>query len=230
MAFDEKLGKTVKMREKEGAADYRFITDPDLPKIKIEEKMIKEIEKNIPEMPQEKLEKLIKEFKVDKKNAEVLTKNLELVEFFEELAKEGINVKNNLSWITIELLRVLNYNKKTLEDEDVDIKPVHLAELIKAVEEKKITVLKAKQIMNDFVPKSFSLKEHKAEISNIDSAAVENLCRQAINENPNVVEEYKAGKEASLNFLMGAVMRLSERRARPDEVKVTLKKILAEGE
>jgi len=212
-AFDEKLGKTIKMRSKEDAADYRFIPDPDLPEIIVNKKMIAEVKKNLPEMPEEKLNKLLKKFRVSEADAKVLTKNLELVEFFEELAKTGVDAKENVPWITVELLRVLNYNKKTLEDADVDVKPEHLAELIKAVDSGKITKLKGKQIMNEFIPKSFSLKEHKAEISSIDDAAIENLCKQVINENPHVVDEYKGGKDASLNFLIGQVMRLSNRRA-----------------
>ena len=231
LAFDEKLGKTIKMRSKEGAADYRFISDPDLPEIVIGtrnsvpskmgtkvpassgKKLVAKIKASLPEMPEEKLEKLLKKFSVGEKDAKILTRNLELVEFFEKLSEFGIDVKKYISWITIELLRVLNYNKKTLEDEDVEILPEHLAELIKAVEKNEITVLKGKQIMNDFVPKSFSLKEHKGEVSNIDDVAIENLCKQVIDENLKVVDEYKNGKDASLNFLIGQVMRLSERRA-----------------
>ena len=213
MAFDEKLGKTIKMRSKEGATDYRFISDPDLSAIKIDKKIINEINKDLPEMPEVKLERLLKMHKVGEKDAKILTKNLELVEFFERLIEEKIDMQKNLSWVTIELLRVLNYNKKTLEDEDVEILPEHLAELIKAVENGEITVLKGKQIMNDFIPKSFSLSKHKGEIKNIDEAAIENLCKQVINENAHVVNEYKEGKAASLNYLIGQVMRLSERRA-----------------
>lgn len=225
LAFDEKLGKTIKMREKEGAADYRFIPDPDLPTLKIEKKLINEIKKTIPEMPEEKLSKLLSKFNIDKKDAEVLTKNLELVEFFEELAKEGIDVKKNISWITIELLRILNYNKKTLEDEDVIIKPIHIAELIKTVNNGKITVLKAKQIMNDFVPKSFSIAE-KGDIEKIADDAIENICKQVIDENPHVIEEYKSGKETSLNFLIGQVMKLSQRRADFKTAKEMLVKLI----
>jgi len=213
LAFDEKLGKTIKMRSKEGAADYRFIPDPDLPVIKIDKKLVNSIKANLPEMPGVKLDKLLKKYSVAEKDAKILTKNLELVEFFEALSEYGIDAKKYMSWITIELIRVLNYNKMTLEDEDVDVKPEHLAELIKAVSKNEITVLKGKQIMNDFVPKSFSLKEHKGEIGNIDDAAIENLCKQVILENVHVVDEYKNGKDASLNFLIGQVMRLSERRA-----------------
>ena len=230
LAFDEKLGKTIKMRSKEGAADYRFIPDPDLPMINIDKKMVSQIKAEMPEMPEVKLARLLKEYKVDEKNAKILTRNLELVEFFEELVAENINMNKNISWITIELLRVLNYNKKTLEDADVEIKPEHLAELIKAVEAGKITVLKGKQIMNDFVPKSFSLAEHKGEIENIDETAIENLCKQVIDENAHVVDEYKSGKTASLNYLIGQVMRLSERRADYKETTEVLKKILGGSE
>ncbi len=226
LAFDEKLGKTIKMRSKEGAADYRFISDPDLPVIKIDKKMVSKIKSEMPEMPEVKLNRLLSEYNVDKNDAKILTKNLELVEFFEGLVHSGVDVNKNMSWVTIELLRVLNYNKKTLDDSDIDIEPEHLAELINAVHDKKITVLKGKQIMNDFVPRSFSLKEHKKEIGNIDNVAVENLCRQVIDENPHVVDEYCAGKNASLNFLIGQVMRLSERRADFKIVTEKIKEIL----
>ena len=184
LAYDEKKGKTIKMRDKEGQADYRFVPDPDLPVLDIDIKMVDAVKKNLPESPQEKLEKLLKKYKLDEKNAMILTKNLELVDFFEALSDAGIDVKDNISWVTIELLRVLNYNKKTLEDEDVDIKPEHLAELIKAVEKKQVTVLKAKQIMNDFVPKSFSINEksHK-KIGIISEKEIEEFCNQVLKKN-----------------------------------------------
>jgi len=225
-AYDESKGITVKMRSKEGAADYRFVTCPDLPVMKIEKKMLEEIKKGMPEMPEVKLERLLKKHKVGAKDAAILTRNLELVEFFEGLVEAGVDVSKNMSWVTIELIRVLNYNKKSLEDDDVEIRPEHLAELIKAVEAGKITVLKGKQVMNDFVPKSFSLGEHKEEIGNIDEAAVENLCRQVISENAHVVEEFRNGKAASLNYLIGSVMRLSERRADFKVVTEVMKRLI----
>jgi aspartyl-tRNA(Asn)/glutamyl-tRNA(Gln) amidotransferase subunit B len=180
-------------------------------------------------MPEKKLSKLLGKYKVGEKDAKILTRNLELVEFFEKLVEFGVDPGRYMSWITIELLRVLNYNKKSLEDADVEIAPEHLAELIKAVERGEITVLKGKQIMNDFVPRSFSLKEHKGEIVNIDEAAIENLCRQVIDENAHVVEEYRNGKSASLNYLIGQVMRLSERRADFKVAGEKLKEIIGKG-
>jgi len=212
LAFDEKLGKTIKMRSKEGAADYRFIPDPDLSEIVIPKELIAEVKAKMPEMPSVKLDRLLKKFRVSPEDARILTRNLELVEFFEALVENDVDVRRSVPWITIELLRVLNYNKKSLEDEDVDILPEHLAELIKAVDSGKITKLKGKQIMNEFVPKSFSIAGGK-DIGMISEEAVENLCRQVIDENVKVVEEFRNGKLASLNYLIGQVMRISERRA-----------------
>ena len=230
LAFDEKLGKTIKMRSKEGASDYRFIPDPDLPQLKVTKKLVKEVEQNMPEMPETKLSRLLDEHHVDETNAKILTRNLELVEFFEELINEGIDIKKGLSWVTIELLRVLNYNKMTLEDAEVEVSPKHLAELIKAANDGKITVLKAKQILNDFIPKSFSLADHADEFDSITEDAVENLCNQVILENAHVVDDYKGGKTASLNFLIGQVMKLSNRRADFKSATNVMKKIIGSNE
>ncbi len=258
--YDESKGKTVLMRSKENASDYRFVPCPDLAEMKISKEMVVEVKKGMPEMPEVKLERLLKRYEVGEKDAKILTSNLELVEIFEEIAsvgeknkqdeqdekdlgergskprictnlhesrkgdKEG--VRRMLPWVTVELLRVLNYNKKSLEDADVDIRGEHLAELIGAVHKGKITKLKGKQIMNDFCPKSFSLADHKEEIGSISEEAVENLCRQVIEENGKVVEEYRGGKVASLNFLIGSVMRLSERRADFKSVTVVMKRLI----
>jgi aspartyl-tRNA(Asn)/glutamyl-tRNA(Gln) amidotransferase subunit B len=223
--YDEKSGKTVRMRTKENMDDYRFIVDPDLPSINFEEKWIKEIEKNLPETPDQKLEKLLTKFKLEKSDANIIAKNLELVEFIEELSKEGIDIKKNISWLTIELMRILNYNKMTLDDSEVDVKPIHLAELIKTVNEGEVTKLKAKQIMNDFIPESFSISE-KGDFSKVEDKIVKNICEKVILENQKAVIDYKEGSENSLNFLIGQVMKLSERRADFQTAKEELIKLL----
>ncbi len=210
LAYDASIGKTIKMREKEGQADYRFIPDPDLPVIDIDVKLVKEIERALPEMPEVKLNKLIKKYKLDKSDAEILTKNLDLVEFVEALTKENISVKKYISWITIELLRILNYNRMQLED--VEIQPIHFAELIEAVAKGEITVSKGKQIMNDFIPKSFSIFKKK-NIGVVGDDFVEKICQKVIKENKKAVEDFLSGEQNALNFLVGQVMRLSERRA-----------------
>jgi aspartyl-tRNA(Asn)/glutamyl-tRNA(Gln) amidotransferase subunit B len=116
------------------------------------------------------------------------------------------------------LLRILNYNKKTLDE--VDINPKHLAELIKAVDLGKITVLKAKQIMNDFVPKSFSpLGKVKKAFKIENKKEIENIINKIIKTNKKAVQDFKQGNKQALNFLMGEIMKTSQRRA---DFKVSL--------
>jgi aspartyl-tRNA(Asn)/glutamyl-tRNA(Gln) amidotransferase subunit B len=223
--FNESKGITIKMREKEEAQDYRFISDPDLPNINIKKQRIDRLKSNLPETPHEKLSKLIKKHKIGKKYAEILTKKIEIVEFFEKVIKE-VKPKLAIPWVTIELQRVLNYSKKELED--VDIKPEHFIELLKLVESKKITELKAKEILNKFIPKSFSPKKEIKEHTKISSSKeIEEFVKRVIKENRKAVEDYKSGKKESLNFLLGQIMKISNKRADYKTAKEILEKLIS---
>jgi aspartyl-tRNA(Asn)/glutamyl-tRNA(Gln) amidotransferase subunit B len=209
--FDEKKAITIKMRSKENAEDYRFISEPDLPRVIIEKNRIDRIKKALPEIPQEKIKRLIKKHKIDKKSAEILTKNLDIAEFFEKIV-EKINPRIAVPWITVELLRALNYEKKVLEE--VQINPAHFIELLELVEQNKITELKAKEILNKFIPVSFSPKSEAKRNTKISGTEeIEQFARQVIKENKKAIEDYKAGKKEALNFLVGQVMKLSNKRA-----------------
>ena len=224
--FDENKGITIKMRSKEETQDYRFISEPDLPVINITKQKIKIIKSHLPETPQEKLKKLIKKYEISKKDAEIITKKLEIVEFFEKIVAK-ISSSMAIPWIMIELLSVLNYNKKNLDDPDIDIKAEHFIELLDMVKDKKITELKAKEILRKFIPKSFPVAERLGEHAKIVSESViEKICGKVIEENKKAVEDYKKGKKESLNFLIGQVMRLSNKRADYRSVKEMLEKAL----
>ncbi len=223
-AFNESDGTTTHMRFKEEAEDYRFISDPDLPIIKIDAKTIKKLKENLPETPKEKLNKLIKKYKIPKNSTEVLTKNLDMVELF-EIVSSRISPQLALNWITVELQRVLNYNKKLLDE--VEIIPEHIIELLELVQNKKITELKAKEILNKFVPKSFSPLSEAVKQSTIsDEKEIERLSGAAIIKNPKAVQDYKNGEEKALNFLIGQVMRLSNKRADFEIARKILERIL----
>ena len=209
--FDELSGKTIKMRSKELSHDYRFISEPDLPAIILRKEKIEKIKFKIPETPQEKVKKLVRKHNIDKKAAKVLTKKLDIAEFFEKVVGKN-NPKLASQWVTIELLRVLNYAKKELED--VEISPEHFSELLGLVENKKITELKAKEILNKFIPKSFSPKEDIKKHGKISSEKeIESICEKVISENHQAVEDYKEGRKESINFLIGQVMKASQKRA-----------------
>ena len=209
--FDESKAITIKMRSKEQAQDYRFISDPDLPIIKIEKSRVEKIKSALPETPSEKLKKIVKKYKIEKTSAETLTKKLEIVEFFEKIIEKA-NPKLAVRWVTEELLSVLNYNKKELED--VEIKPEHFIELLKLIEDKTITELKAKDILRSWKEKSLSPKQEIKKFSQIsDKKEIQKLAQKVIKENSKAVEDYKSGKKQSLNFLIGQVMRASDKRA-----------------
>ena len=222
--FDETKGITKTMRTKEDIQDYRFISEPDLPIIKIENSRIKRIKSSLPETPHEKLKKLVKKHKIGKKYAQVLTKKLDIVEFFEDIIKK-VNPKLAVHWVTGELLRVLNYAKKELEE--IDINPIHFIELLNLVEKEKITELKAKEILNKFIPKSFSPKAHAKKHAKISGKSeIEKICNRVIKENSKAVKDYKSGKQEALNFLIGQAMKKSDKRADYKTVREILKKKL----
>jgi aspartyl-tRNA(Asn)/glutamyl-tRNA(Gln) amidotransferase subunit B len=211
-AFSEKMKVTISMREKEEEADYRFIPDPDLPVIGIDRKIADTIKKSLPETPHSKVKRFVKEYGLNNYESNVLSSDIELANFFEKLLKLGIKPKIAANWVTIELLRILNWNKKRLDE--VDIKSEHFAELLELLDKKEITELSAKQLLNKFIPKSFSPKKEAGKISIIsDSEDIEKICLGVIKKNPDAVNDYRNGEAKALNFLIGEVMKASKRRA-----------------
>jgi len=208
------------MRTKEQAEDYRFIPDPDLPGIKIDKKRVDAILKSLPESPMEKLDKIIKKHKINKVDAEVLIKNLDIAELFEKVI-EKISPQTALSWITVEWLGVLNYHKKTMDD--VSINPEHLIELLQLLEQHKITPLNAKDILRKFIPKSYSPKnEAKDSLAITDEKQLDKIIDEILKKNEKSVLDFKAGEGKALNFLMGQIMVATQKRAD----FITIKRIL----
>src|SRR3989344_3682513 len=206
--FDELKNKTILMRTKEEAADYRFITDPDLQNIVLDKNLINKEKNKIPETPEVKLEKLIKKYKLDKKSAEILTKNVDIAEFYEKII-DKVDAKFSLSWVTIELLRFLNYNETSLDK--VDLNPEHFIALLNLVKQGKITELQGKQLLNKFYPKSFMPENVEQKI--IDKRELEKIAQKVIKENEKAVSDFKAGEQKSFDFLMGKIMEATKRRA-----------------
>ncbi len=223
--FDAEKGKTIVMRSKEQAEDYRFIFDPDLQEIVLKRDFVEMQKFRLPESPEIKLEKLIKKYKIGKDDAEVLAKNLDVVEFFEGVVAGGVDAGFALHWITIELLRFLNYNKKKLEE--VNMKVEHFVELLSAVKSGKITELQGKQILNEFYPISYSLKERGVEGKISDSGELEKVCLEIIGKEKDVVSRYKAGDKKLLNYLVGEVMKKTAKRADFKIVRELMEKMLS---
>jgi aspartyl-tRNA(Asn)/glutamyl-tRNA(Gln) amidotransferase subunit B len=221
--FDADSGKTVRMRGKEDAIDYRFISDPDLEPVFLDDKFISRMGKLIPEGPEEKLSKLVKKFKIGKTDAKVLARHLEVVEFFEEVAKK-VEGKFALHWITTELLGMLNYHKTSLNGVEVNVE--HFVELLLALKAGKISEAQGKKIVQEFYPKSYSLKERGVAGKISDSEKLADYCKEVIFEFPDVVEKYRAGDKKVLNFLVGQVMKKSGGRADAGVVRQVFEKLI----
>ncbi len=221
--YNSSSGKTEVMRVNEGSEDYRFISDPDLREVVIDLKFIKEIERGIPESPDKKLDKFIKEHKIGKKDAEILVKNRDIAEFYEKVI-EKINPKFALFWITGELFRLLNESNAKLHQ--IEIKVEHFISLLRMIKEGKITVLQGKQILRSFYPKSFDPNEKKIEGKITDTKELEKVARRAVNDNKKAVEDYKNGDKKAFEFLMGAIMKETEKRADFKIAREVLEKIL----
>ena len=210
--FDAVKGTTMVMRQKESGEDYRFISDPDLQDIVIDKKIIEKIKEDIPESPDQKLQRFLKKHKISKYDAEVLSRNIDIAEFYERVA-EKIDAKFALPWISVGLFRLLNENKVKLDSSGVEIRVEDFVSLLNLIKSGKITELQGKQILKKFYPKSFdpSKKDIKEKIT--DLVEIEKIVKKVISANAKAVADYKAGEKRSFDFLMGQVMRESEKRA-----------------
>ncbi|MEA2038071.1 MAG: Asp-tRNA(Asn)/Glu-tRNA(Gln) amidotransferase subunit GatB [Nanoarchaeota archaeon] len=225
-AWDSEKGLTFSLRTKETEADYGYIMDPDLVKIELTKEWVSEIKKNMPELAHEKLEKFTKKHGIKEEMAKVISKDKALAEMFEAVST-AINPELAAKWVRRELARVLNYNKKKLAE--TEIQHIHLIDLLKLIEDKKITENVAQKIIEKLVEEAFDIKEHvKKEGLELmdDSREIEKLCKEAIKEGAKAVEEFKAGKEKALNFVVGLVMKESRGKASPKEVLEILKDLI----
>jgi aspartyl-tRNA(Asn)/glutamyl-tRNA(Gln) amidotransferase subunit B len=221
--YDEKAKTTKLMRTKDNAMDYRFISDPDLPVLEVSNELIEKIKLALPETPQEKLKKLIKEYKIEEKYAEVLTKKISLVEIFEKTIKK-IKPSLAIPWVTIELLSVANYNKVDIDE--MDINSEHFIELLEAIQNKKIIELKAKDILRKWISSSTSPTKEIIESATISFEEVEKFAKEVISESQKAVEDYKNGNKSVVNFMIGQVMKKSNKRADFKFAKEVLERLL----
>ena len=222
-AFIENTGSTKPMRLKEDADDYRFITDPDLPPMKIADETIDKVAEIMPEAPHNKVKRFVSEYKVDEETAKVLTSEIDLSIAYEEVAKEVDPVFAG-KWMRDELKRVLSYNK--LDYAESGISAQDLIELFNMIQNKEITTKAGQRIIeqmpnNEKSPKAIA--EELGLLGVVKDDEVLAAVKQAIDENPKAVDDYLGGQKASLNFLVGQVMRITRGKADPGETVKLLK-------
>lgn len=227
----ETKGETVSQRSKEYAQEYRYFPEPDLPGVEIAEELIESLRKELPELPDQKTERLAKEYSLTPEEARLLCEEKELADFFEAAATEFLKIfkgspKEVVNWILGEVKRVLNQEKISIKE--AKLEPAALVELILLVKKGEISNLIAKEVLKEVfqtgLRPSKIVKEKGLVVKGPEE--LESIVLEVLEENPKAVADYKSGKEAAVSFLLGTLMRKLKGQVNPDQALPLLKEKL----
>ncbi len=226
--WNEDTQTLSKMRSKETEADYRYFKEPDLLPINLSDEYIQEVINKLPELPLERESQFINEYKLPAREAKVLTSERYLADYFEGILEsypgEPKKAANSLINDVLGLMNELN-----LSADELFLTPERLGNILLLVDEGtintstgKMLIRKTQQLKKE--PGSIVEEEGLAQVT--DSAAIERICQEVIEENPAQVEQYRSGKEGVVGWLIGQVMAKSGGKANPEVVRETLEKLL----
>ncbi|HXM91889.1 MAG TPA: Asp-tRNA(Asn)/Glu-tRNA(Gln) amidotransferase subunit GatB, partial [Candidatus Dormibacteraeota bacterium] len=221
-------GRTVSMRSKEKAHDYRYFPEPDLLPVHISVAWQEDVRRSLPELPEGKRARLMAEYKITAYDAEVLATSAELANYFEAATKSGATGKNTANWMQTELLRRLNDSGKQIEESPVSA--TALGELVKLVESGHITAAIGKKVFATMFESGRGAADIVAAeglAQTVDTAAIEQAAREVIEKSPENVAKFKSGNEGVFKFFVGQVMRATKGQANPQVVNDIVRKILS---
>ncbi|MDP6631447.1 MAG: Asp-tRNA(Asn)/Glu-tRNA(Gln) amidotransferase subunit GatB [Kiritimatiellia bacterium] len=226
--WDPDTEMTSSMRTKEDAHDYRYFPEPDLMPVVLAEAQIEAWRATLPEPPAARRERLVSEYGIPEYDAGVLAADKRVGDFFEEAARASGNAKAASNWIMTEMLRLLG--EQEMDIADVRVAPAALAELIGLVDGGALNSNSAKEVFAELFaeggdPKAIVAAKGLTQVS--DSGAIEGFVQQAIEENPQSVEDFRNGKTKAAKFLVGQVMRLSKGKANPKMVGEIIARLLS---
>jgi len=224
--FDANNGETRTMRLKEESEDYRYFPDPDLLPVKIEQSLIDEIAKNLPELPDAKINKYITELGLSRYDAEVIVADESIAIYFEQAIKDS-NPKIIANWITGELFSLLNKHSITISESK--ILPLMLGKMVKLIEDEVISGKIAKTVFDKMFETGMDPDNIIQEYSLVqvsDIGLLTSIIDEIIVENQQSREDYKNGKEKLFGFFVGQVMKKTEGKANPALINKLLKERL----
>ena len=225
--FDPNKNETRSMRSKEEANDYRYFPDPDLLPVVITDAYIESVRKTLPELPQQKRERLIAQYGLSAYDAEILASSQEMARYFEAVVAHSSHPKLAANWIISELLG--NLNKANLEIDHSPISTEQLGQLVARIGDETISGKIAKTIFEtlwneggnvDAIIESRGLKQVK------DTGAIEKLIDEIIAANPEQVADYRSGKDKLFGYFVGQAMKLSGGKLNPAQLNDVLKRKL----
>jgi aspartyl-tRNA(Asn)/glutamyl-tRNA(Gln) amidotransferase subunit B len=212
------------MRSKEEAPDYRYFPDPDLLPLVIDDEWIDAVKKTLPELPNEKKNRFIDEFKLPLNDADVLTSSRELADYFEECLKTFPKPKKVANWIISSLLGLLNAEGKPITDSPISARD--LAQLLRLIEDGVISGKIAKTVFEEMAISGKSpqtIVKAKGLVQVTDESAIEAVVMEVLDNCAREVEDYKGGKTKLLGFFVGQVMKATKGKANPKIVNEILK-------
>ena len=216
LRWDDVSGKTFSMRDKEDAQDYRYFPDPDLVAIKLSEEYINQIKENLPELPESRKERYLDQYKLSQKDARIITSSKYLSNLFEEAIAECNNPKAANNWIISDISRILN--EKEIEPSQIPFTGKQLGELIVLIEKGVISSSIGKKVLEELFkePKSpEQIVKEKGWVQISDEGEIKKVVQKILENNPQSVADYKAGKEKALGFLVGQAMKETKGKANP---------------
>jgi aspartyl-tRNA(Asn)/glutamyl-tRNA(Gln) amidotransferase subunit B len=211
--------RTVAMRSKEKAHDYRYFPEPDLLPVHVSAAWRDEVLRSLPELPAAKRARFVAHYAITPYDAEVLTTSQVLADYFEAAAKAGAPGKSAANWIQTELLRRLNDSGKEISASPIS--PSALAELVKLVESGKITGAVAKRVFATMFDSGRSAAEIVAEEglgAQVEDSVIRQAARDVIAKNPENVAKFRSGNEGVFKFFVGQVMKATRGQATPQLV------------
>jgi aspartyl-tRNA(Asn)/glutamyl-tRNA(Gln) amidotransferase subunit B len=228
LLWNADVNESVPMRSKEEAHDYRYFPDPDLLPVFVDDAWEKNILKNLPELPDEKLNRFVKDFSLSVYDSEILTQSKNLSEYYENIISVTDDYKTASNWVISEVLSVIN--EKKIDISDFPVTALNLGKLINLIKNDIISSKIAKEVFtlmleNDVDPEQIVKEKNLIQIS--DSSEIETIIKDIFIANPKQVQEYRSGKEKVFGFFVGQVMRESKGKANPKIVNEILRKMLS---
>ena len=225
--FDTKKNETRQMRSKEDAHDYRYFPDPDLPPLKFNQSFVDGIKKKLPELPDDKKERLMNNYKLSSYEAGVLISDKDTSDYFEDVVKTS-DVKLAINWVIGDLFAALNKLGKSIKESPISSN--NLAKLIDLIKNNTISGRIAKEVFELMLKDNRDPKaivEEKGLVQESNVGELEKIIEKVLKDNADKVAEYKSGKDKLFGFFVGSVIKESKGKANPALVNDLLKKKLS---
>ncbi len=228
--WDDVKGQNFLLRSKEDAHDYRYFPEPDLLTIVLEEEYVENLKNSLPELPNMKLARYVKNFNLPRVDAELLVDSVEKSKLFEEtLALQRCKAKNISNWILGDISKYLNDGNKQLSD--TALTPENLAELIENIEKGIISNTAGKTVLDVIITENKKVADiiNEKGLGQIsDAAALEETVKEVLTANQKSIDDYKNGKTNAFGFLVGQCMKATKGKGNPGIIKDLITKYLAQ--